>query len=69
MPVLISTMRNIFVEKIKPLIKTTYRKEVMSPIGGFGGLFHLDVGKYTKPVLVSSTDGVGTKLHNCSHDG
>jgi phosphoribosylformylglycinamidine cyclo-ligase len=53
---------NIFVEKIKPLIKTTYRKEVMSPIGGFGGLFHLEVGKYTKPVLVSSTDGVGTKL-------
>jgi len=53
---------NIFVEKIKPLIKTTYRKEVMSPIGGFGGLFHLDVEKYVKPVLVSSTDGVGTKL-------
>ncbi len=53
---------NLFVENIKPLIKTTFRKEVMSPIGGFGGLFHLDVGKYSKPVLVSSTDGVGTKL-------
>lgn len=53
---------NIFVEKIKPLIKTTYRKEVMSPIGGFGGLFHLEIGNYNKPVLVSSTDGVGTKL-------
>lgn len=53
---------NIFVEKIKPLIKSTFRKEVMSPIGGFGGLFHLEVEKYIKPVLVSSTDGVGTKL-------
>lgn len=53
---------NIFVEKIKPLIKTTYRKEVMSPIGGFGALFHLEVEKFVKPVLVSSTDGVGTKL-------
>jgi len=53
---------NLFVSKIKPLIKTTYRKEVMSPIGGFGGLFHFEMGKYTKPVLVSSTDGVGTKL-------
>ncbi|NTW17478.1 MAG: phosphoribosylformylglycinamidine cyclo-ligase, partial [Syntrophaceae bacterium] len=53
---------NIFVEKIKPLIKTTHRKEVMSHIGGFGGLFNLDAAKYTRPVLVSSTDGVGTKL-------
>jgi phosphoribosylformylglycinamidine cyclo-ligase len=34
----------------------------MSPIGGFGGLFHLEIGNYNKPVLVSSTDGVGTKL-------
>jgi phosphoribosylaminoimidazole (AIR) synthetase len=31
---------NLFVQKIKPLIKSTFRKEVMSPIGGFGGLFH-----------------------------
>ena len=53
---------NLFVDRIKPLIKSTYRKEVMSAIGGFGSLFHLDIGKYTKPVLVSSTDGVGTKL-------
>jgi phosphoribosylformylglycinamidine cyclo-ligase len=53
---------NLFVDSIKPLIKSTYRKEVMSAIGGFGGLFHLDVGKYRNPVLVSSTDGVGTKL-------
>jgi phosphoribosylformylglycinamidine cyclo-ligase len=53
---------NLFVKKIKPLIKSTFRKEVMSPIGGFGGLFHLDMGKLSDPVLVSSTDGVGTKL-------
>jgi phosphoribosylformylglycinamidine cyclo-ligase len=53
---------NLFVDRIKPLIKSTYRKEVMSAIGGFGGLFHLDIGKYSNPVLVSSTDGVGTKL-------
>ncbi|MCX5847065.1 MAG: phosphoribosylformylglycinamidine cyclo-ligase [Deltaproteobacteria bacterium] len=53
---------NLFVQKIKPLIKSTFRKEVMSPIGGFGGLFHLDMGKLSDPVLVSSTDGVGTKL-------
>jgi phosphoribosylformylglycinamidine cyclo-ligase len=53
---------NLFVEKIKPLIKSTSRKEVMGGLGGFGGLFHLDVGKIKDPVLVSSTDGVGTKL-------
>ncbi|MFA5182679.1 MAG: phosphoribosylformylglycinamidine cyclo-ligase [Syntrophales bacterium] len=53
---------NLFVEKIKPLVKTTARKEVMSGIGGFGGLFHLDLKKNPDPVLVSSTDGVGTKL-------
>ncbi len=53
---------NRFVERLKPLVKTTFRKEVMSGIGGFGGLFHLDPGKYRDPVLVSSTDGVGTKL-------
>lgn len=52
----------LFVERIKPLIKATSRKEVMSSIGGFGGLFHLDMGKFKDPVLVSSTDGVGTKL-------
>jgi phosphoribosylformylglycinamidine cyclo-ligase len=53
---------NLFVEKIKPLVKTTTRKEVMSGLGGFGGLFHLDLKKNPDPVLVSSTDGVGTKL-------
>jgi phosphoribosylformylglycinamidine cyclo-ligase len=55
-------MANLFVEKIKPLIKSTTRKEVMGGLGGFGGLFHLDLGKIKDPVLVSSTDGVGTKL-------
>ncbi|MFH1081139.1 MAG: phosphoribosylformylglycinamidine cyclo-ligase [Pseudomonadota bacterium] len=53
---------NLFVEKIKPLIKMTARKEVMSGIGGFGALFRLDVEKFKNPILVSSTDGVGTKL-------
>jgi phosphoribosylformylglycinamidine cyclo-ligase len=53
---------NSFVERIKPLIKTASRREVMSGIGGFGGLFHLDISKIKNPVLVSSTDGVGTKL-------
>lgn len=53
---------NSFVEKIKPLVKAASRREVMSGIGGFGGLFHLDISKIKDPVLVSSTDGVGTKL-------
>jgi len=53
---------NTFVEKIKPLVKATFRKEVMGGIGGFGGLFRLDAGKFKDPVLISSTDGVGTKL-------
>ncbi len=53
---------NEFVERIKPMIKTTARKEVVAGIGGFGGLFHLDSQKFKNPILVSSTDGVGTKL-------
>ncbi|MCG6533712.1 MAG: phosphoribosylformylglycinamidine cyclo-ligase [Syntrophales bacterium LBB04] len=53
---------NRFVQRIKPLVKSTYRKEVMSNLGGFGGLFHLDVGKIKDPLLVSTTDGVGTKI-------
>lgn len=54
---------NRFVDMIKPLIKTTFRKEVMGGLGGFGGLFHLDKVKYKDPILVASTDGVGTKLN------
>ena len=53
---------NIFVEKIKPFVKSTSRKGVIGDIGGFGGLFNLDTRKYKNPVLVASTDGVGTKL-------
>ena len=53
---------NLFVDRIKTITKSTFRKEVLSSIGGFGGLFRLDIGKYSNPVLVSSTDGVGTKL-------
>src|SRR5512143_1480524 len=50
------------VELIKPLARPTLRPEVLAGIGGFGGLFALDVSKYRQPVLVSGTDGVGTKL-------
>ncbi len=53
---------NRFVELIKPLVKSTTRPEVLTDIGGFGGLFCLGSHKYKSPVLVSSTDGVGTKL-------
>ncbi len=50
------------VELIKPFARPTLRPEVLAGIGGFGGLFALDVKKYREPVLVSGTDGVGTKL-------
>lgn len=53
---------NEFVERIKTSIKTTARKEVVTGIGGFGGLFRLNAQDLKNPVLVSSTDGVGTKL-------
>jgi len=52
---------NAVVERIKPLVKRTFRPEVMGGLGGFGGLFDLS-GRYREPVLVSGTDGVGTKL-------
>lgn len=53
---------NSFVQMIKPLVKSTFRPEVMTELGGFGGLFSLNASKYKNPVLVSGTDGVGTKL-------
>ncbi len=50
------------VERIKPHAAKTRRPEVLSGVGGFGGLFAIPPGKYKEPVLVSGTDGVGTKL-------
>lgn len=50
------------VEALKPSIRKTTRPEVVGGIGGFAGLFALDTEKYRKPLLASSTDGVGTKL-------
>ncbi|GAB4553504.1 MAG: phosphoribosylformylglycinamidine cyclo-ligase [Geothermobacteraceae bacterium] len=53
---------NRFVDLIKPMVKKASRPEVLTDIGGFGGLFSFHADKYRNPVLVSSTDGVGTKL-------
>lgn len=53
---------NRAVELMKSHVRATYRQEVLGDIGGFGGLFALQSGKYRQPVLVSGTDGVGTKL-------
>jgi len=52
---------NALVERIKPMARRTFRPEVMGGLGGFGALFDLS-GRYRQPVLVSGTDGVGTKL-------
>jgi phosphoribosylformylglycinamidine cyclo-ligase len=49
------------VEAIKSMVRSTYRPEVIGDIGGFGGLFAFPQHRFTNPVLVSSTDGVGTK--------
>ena len=50
------------VERIKPMVESTYIPGVMGTLGGFGGMFAPDVAGMKKPVLVSGTDGVGTKL-------
>lgn len=49
------------VDRIKGAVRSTYRPEVLGDIGGFGGLFALPTDRYREPVLVSATDGVGTK--------
>ena len=49
-------------QRIKMLARKTFNKHVLSEVGGFGGLFALDLERFPQPVLVSSTDGVGTKL-------
>jgi phosphoribosylformylglycinamidine cyclo-ligase len=53
---------NELVNRIKPLVRTTFQSGVITDIGGFGGLFSFDCTEMKNPVLVSSTDGVGTKL-------
>lgn len=53
---------NTFVQNIKDVIASTHRRGVVNEIGGFSSLFSIDKDKYESPVLVSSTDGVGTKL-------
>jgi len=58
---------NDLVDRIKPLVKRTQRPEVLAGLGGFGGLFALPPGRYREPVLVSGTDGVGTKLMLAHH--
>jgi len=50
------------VELMKAQVKRTDRPEVLGGLGGFAGLFRLDLARYPQPVLASSTDGVGTKL-------
>ena len=53
---------NAFIKNIKSIIASTHQRGVISEIGGFSSLFSIDKNKYENPVLVSSSDGVGTKL-------
>src|SRR5919198_5973450 len=53
---------NEVVRRIRALARSTYTPGVLSEIGSFGGLFQLETGRFREPVLVSSADGVGTKL-------
>jgi phosphoribosylformylglycinamidine cyclo-ligase len=65
--------QNRFIDGIKPMIKSTFGPEVLGGIGGFAGLFRFDARNFKDPILVSSTDGVGTKLKIAAmadkHDG
>ena len=56
------TKGNKLIEKIKPIAKSTLRPGVLNGLGGFGAMFEIPLDKYKNPVLVSGTDGVGTKL-------
>ncbi len=64
---------NALISRIKYFAKETANKHVLSDLGGFGALFELSIQNYSKPILVSSTDGVGTKLKLATtfnqHDG
>lgn len=64
---------NRLVDRIRDSVSRTRRPEVIGGLGGFGGLFQLDVERYRRPVLVGATDGVGTKLklavQTNQHDG
>ena len=51
-----------FVRRIGPMVRSTFRPEVLGDIGGFGGLFRFPSERYREPILVSGTDGVGTKV-------
>jgi phosphoribosylformylglycinamidine cyclo-ligase len=53
---------NELIERIKPAVRATHRQGCVGSIGGFGGLFELPLDRYRNPLLVSGTDGVGTKL-------
>lgn len=60
---------NALVDRIKPHAARTRRPGVLAGLGGFGGLFELPVDRYKKPILVSGTDGVGTKLRLAIESG
>jgi phosphoribosylamine--glycine ligase/phosphoribosylformylglycinamidine cyclo-ligase len=60
---------NLLVEKIKPYVKATRRSGADAEIGGFGGVFDLKAAGYKDPILISGTDGVGTKLKIAQHVG
>ena len=56
------TKGNQLIERIKPIAKSTIRPGVLAGLGGFGAMFEIPLDKYKNPVLISGTDGVGTKL-------